>query len=170
MTLTSGTALQLNKQCSDVEYDITFTVDYEFNPQTTVNVEYLNVNGDWIPKSVPYIDNSTPINIKIPKGDIGNKVNIRVRYGTTDCYSNTITISKTVIQLPTIPLYGVITTKETILPGVYTHILSGGGGKGNISSSNNDLKNIGDSKTNNSSTMTTTLTDGVGCNITIKTK
>lgn len=169
MTLTSGTVQQLNKQCSNVEYDITFTLDYEFNSTNTANVEYLDINGDWIPKIVPYIDNSTPINIKIPKGDIGDKVNIRVRYGTTDCYSNTITINKSVIQLPTIPLYGSINT-QLIAFGVYNHTLYGAGGKGIISSSNNDLKNIGDSKINNSSTMTTTLTDGVGCNITIKTK
>lgn len=170
MTLTLGTTQQLNKQCSNIEYTITFTLDYEFSPPLLANIEYLDIKGNWVLKSVPYINNATPMEIKIPIDSVGNGVSLRVRYGTSNCYSDIITISKDIIQLPKIPLYGVITTTQTIVPGVYTHILFGGGGKGFISSSNNDLKNIGDSKINNSSTMTTTLTDGVGCSITIKTK
>ena len=86
-----------------------------------------------------------------------------------ELFASLITINKSVIQLPSIPLYGSINT-QLIAFGVYNHTLYGAGGKGIISSSNNDLKNLGDSKINNSSTMTTTLTDGVGCNVTIKTK
>ena len=169
MTLTSGTAQQLNKQCSSTEYEITFTLDYEFNAPPSANIEYLDINGNWIPKSVPYIDNTTPMTFKIPKGDISNEVSIRAVYPTINnpnilnCYSNTININKFSILLPTSNLYGSIATTQ-LLDNKYNHAVSAGGGKGVIVGS---PYSIGTFHVNTSQTITTTLTDSVGCTKTI---
>jgi hypothetical protein len=165
MTLTSGTEQQLGKQCYSDEYLISFTLDYEFNAPTSSNVEYLDINGNWVKLSVPYTNNATFMSIKIPKNSIGVDVSLRVAYQNNDpiCYSNTITISRDSIKLPIIELHASIST--TLKPdNSYEHTVYAAGGKGAITSSPYAMNT---KIIDNLPKITTTLTDSVGCTKTI---
>ena len=161
MVLTAGSTVELNKQCTNAYHTITLYLTYSFGVPTTANLEYLNNYNNWVPMSVPYLNGNTPIKMNIPTSEIGATIKIRAVYSTTTCYSNTITINKTSINLPNSILDGHITTNIFGLP--FQHNVVGGNGIGTVTASPYPLGIT----TNNSPTITTTLTDSVGCTKTI---
>jgi len=102
---------------------------------------------------------------------------IKIRFSNTptyDCYSNTITITKPQVALPTQALNGSILTE--VFSGVYNHTITVTGGIGVVT--NNPLTipftynqptqtSVATITNSPSPIITTTITDSVGCQIVI---
>ena len=172
MTLTLGSNNQLIKQCKTDSYSVTVYLNYSFGALTTANLQYQDISGQWHDVTIPYVNNSTPLQFIVNSVLIGNNLNIRAKYGTISCYSNTLNVSTSTMVKPTIELNGIINTTLNTNPSilsVYKHTITSSGGIGTVVGNPFGITPSygGGAIYNNNQTITTTLTDSVGCTKTI---
>jgi hypothetical protein len=167
MTLTAGSTSELKKQCSNTMHKITVYLEYSFGAPNVANLEYRTAIGSWITlPPLSYVNKDTKLEFDIPSALVNNSLDIRAKMYPQLCYSNELTINKTSIALPTAKLSGSITTTNGTgaYKGKYRQNIVAVGGfnpyTGNPYGSGvvyTDTKSI-----------TTTLTDNVGCTVTLK--
>ncbi len=159
----SGTELAM--QCSSTHYFVKFYVLSGIAPGGTAYITYQLDNSAVYNISLPFIDNSTPLVIQVPNALLNNNIKISISDSSDyECYSNQITISESEIELPTQTLTATITTTpsgNSFNP--YNHIINiNGGFAPYIISPIND-----DNYIDNQPISTRTITDSVGCSITV---
>jgi hypothetical protein len=164
MILTFGSTSELNKQCNFDKYLITVYLSYSFGATTTANLQYLSISGQWVDVVLPYVNSTTPLIFAVDKTLVPANIKIRSKYGTIICYSNQLSIPTSVIVTPTIDLDGTIVTTINTSSPLYTHTISSIGGIGTVIGNPYNITIIND----NNPSITTTLTDSVGCTKTIQ--
>jgi len=172
MTLTSGSSNQLSKQCKTDNYLVTVYLNYSFGAPTTANLQYQDISGQWHDISVPYVNSNTPLQFNVSSLLVNNTLKIRAKYGSIACYSNTLILSTSAMVRPTIELNGVINTTLNTNPSilsVYKHTITSSGGIGSVIGNPFGITPIYGSGGiyDNNQSITTTLTDSVGCSKTI---
>lgn len=108
---------EIEKQCNPSAYEIPFHIAASSGlPSGPVDVEYSIDSNTWVSLSINYVDEVTPMVITV-NSLINN--NIRIRFSYTQlgnlCYSNTIVIQSSSIELPT-------STLSIILDSAYNQI------------------------------------------------
>ena len=168
MILTVGSTSELNKQCIFDKYTVTVYLDYSFGAPTTTTIQYQDINGQWRNISMPYVNNATPLQFIVDKTLVSTNIKIRAKYGTISCFSNDLIIPTSIMVTPTIDLGGSIVTTPNATTPSFTHTISSIGGIGTVTGVPYNVTSINVSAINdNAPTITTTLTDSVGCTKTI---
>jgi hypothetical protein len=109
LVMAAASAYDLAKQCDSTQYIIPFyiTAGAAAGP---INVEYLlSPSTTWTTQAFTYTNSTTPMYLNIPKADMNTYIKIRFSQPSTTvpsvtCYSNSIQINKTQIELPTVNL------------------------------------------------------------------
>ena len=174
----------LNKQCSPTTYNIPFFITAGLSAGATAYVSYKIDNNAWfdIPNTFTFINSTTPLVFQIPVSSMQTSISIKFSDTITrDCYSNTIGINKANITLPTQTLSANILrilTGNSTTPYVHRIITTGGIGAVTTSYmatfpesvvispiSSGSLIEI--YTTQQHASITVTITDSVGCQITV---
>jgi len=152
ITLTPATSSVLRQQCNSSYHKITVYLDYSFNPPANYSLSYKvdNINV-WFPVTGSYLGANSPITFNIPF----MAISIAIKATNGPCESEVLSISKSSVTKPSTNLNGSITTTGPDDNGYYVHNITGYGGIGTISGTG--------SITDQNSSITQTLTDGVGC-------
>jgi hypothetical protein len=145
----------LRKQCNPSYHTITTYVSYNTTPPSFVNFSYLDIDDVWQPLQ-SYLCSSTPVIFTVPSINANNGLTIAVKVG--NCYSESQFITLGDVEKPITTLAGNI-SKSGPSSGVYTYVVTSSGGIGGVFG-------VG-TFTSTLATYTATLTDSVGCQITV---
>ena len=160
ITVTAAPSSILNKQCDSTKHKISLYINYAFGAPTTAIIEYNDITGQYHEVSVPYVNSSTLVSFYVAENMLGNTIKIRAKYGSDECFSNEIEITKGSVEIPNSNL-GINASQVTsFLKYTTTATPNGGISPYNISPSNVIVKT-------NDSSYSFTVTDSVGCTKTI---
>ena len=164
LTIQAPSITELSKQCNSNQYVIPFYITNGLAPNDTAYLEYmLDGNGTWNRVSVTYNGQNTPMYLNILRTDVTHNVLIRFSNSPNySCFSNNIVLYIANMPLPTINLNGSIVRTGQV-GAIYTYEINASGGVGSLIGSPIDI-GIYDT---NSASITTTITDSVGCTITL---
>jgi hypothetical protein len=158
-------ATELAMQCSSTHYYIKFYVTSGIAPGSNAYVTYQLDNGVTYNTTLPFVDNATPLVLQVADALLNSNVKISVSDSANhECYSNQIQIYENQISLPNQALTATITTTPSgNMFNPYHHVINiNGGFAPYVISPIND-----DDYIDNSPTSTRTITDSVGCSITV---
>jgi len=165
----------LNRQCLTNTHRISFNITAGLSYGDNAYISYKLDNDAWENVTLFFPGSSNDMVLSIP--NVMLSTDIKIRFSNTptyDCYSNTITITKPQVALPTQALNGSILTE--VFSGVYNHTITVTGGIGVVT--NNPLTipftynqptqtSVATITNSPSPIITTTITDSVGCQIVI---
>jgi hypothetical protein len=163
LTIAYPPATDLAKQCDINKYFIPFYITEGLAPNSTAYIEYMvDMSGNWIRTNLQYFTQNDLIYLEIPKNAINN--DIRIRFSNTSdytCLSNVLLFNVASMQLPLTQLFGSITRSGT---GPYTYVINVNGGTAPYTGV---PYNVGTNNNIAAASITTTITDSVGCIITL---